>query len=94
MSGCTTYLVEPGNIGRGGVICIGRDIIANQVCDLERGTYSGSGCAWLEAIATLGLDIRGDHGRSVNAYNWLLEPLPFSTLIQIAEAYGALVISP
>ena len=60
MSRWTTYLVEPGNIGRGGAIRIGRDPIANQVCDLERGAYSGSSCAWLKAIAMLGLDVQGD----------------------------------
>ena len=60
MSRWITYLIEPGNIGRGGAICIDRDPIVNQVYDLKRGAYSGSSCAWLEAIAMLGLDIQGD----------------------------------
>jgi hypothetical protein len=60
MSRRTTYLVEAGNIGRGGAICIDSDPIVNQVRDLERVAYSGSSCAWLEAIAMLGLDIHPD----------------------------------
>ena len=57
-----TYLVEPSNIGRGGAICIDRDPIVDQVYDLKRGAYSGSRCAWLEAIAMLERDIQEDCG--------------------------------